>query len=384
MPVPLPTADTVNLVPPDSAETQIMADGVASAVAGHEGLLPIQQALIEALFPALTGHSVTVANRPAIKPAELALALARRDLSFRSRGVQLMLLCALVRHPLPEDVADNVAQFACELGVEEGMVRVAREFAAGSLGLAAYDFTRNGYEGTWHEEESGTALHSSRVLHEAWELSVNDPELAARWAALESLPGDTIGRKVWEMYQARGFTFPGTPGSAPPLLAQHDWVHVLADYGSTVESEVEVFGLIARANDDMHAFSLLAMVIALFETGYLAHGAGLFESSPGHFSSNPSMAVRLADAMGRGARCHDDETGADSIDFLRMDWFAVAHRACDDLRERFHLLPKSAAAVAAGSVGPWSPGGISPFQMQSGRALAASRGQRYDAHGASV
>jgi hypothetical protein len=384
VPVPLPTADTVNLVPPDAAEAQIMADGVASAVAGHEGLLPIQQALIEALFPALTGHSVTVANRPAIKPAELALALARRDLSFRSRGVQLMLLCALVRHPLPEDVADNVAQFACELGVEEGMVRVAREFAAGSLGLAAYDFTRNGYEGTWHEEESATALHSSRVLHEAWELSVHDPELAARWAALETLPGDTIGRKVWEMYQARGFTFPGTPGSAPPLLAQHDWVHVLADYGSTVESEVEVFGLIARANDDMHAFSLLAMVIALFETGYLARGAGLFESSPGHFSSNPAMAVRLAEAMARGARCHDEETGADSIDFLRMDWFAVAHRACDDLRERFHLLPKSAAAVAAGSVGPWSPGGISPFQMQSGRALAASRGQRYDAHGASA
>jgi hypothetical protein len=384
VPVPLPTAETVNLLPPDAAEAQTLADGIASAVAGHEGLLPIQRALIEALFSAMTGHRVTATNRPAIKPTELATALARRDLQFRSRGVQLMLLCALVRHPLPEDVADNVAQFACELGVEEGMVRVAREFAAGSLGLAAYDFTRNGYEGTWHEEESATTLHSSRLLHEAWELSVNDPQLAARWTALETLPGDAVGRKVWEMYQARGFTFPGTPGSAPPLLAQHDWVHVLADYGTMVESEVEVFGLIARANDDMHAFSLLAMVIALFETGDLARGAGLFESSPGHFSSNPNMAVRLADAMLRGARCHDEETGADSIDFLRMDWFAVADRACDDLRERFHLLPKSAAAVAAGSVGPWSPGGISPFQMQSGRALAAARGQRYDAHGASA
>lgn len=38
-----------------------------------------------------------------------------------------------------------------------------------------------------------------------------------------------------------GFSCPGPPGSAPPLLAQHDWVHVLADYGSTVESELEVF-----------------------------------------------------------------------------------------------------------------------------------------------
>ena len=151
-------------------------------------------------------------------------------------------------------------------------------------------------------------------------------------------------------------------------------MHVLADYGSTVESEVEVFGLIARANDDMHAFSLLAMVIALFETGYLAHGAGLFESSPGHFSSNPAMAMRLADALRRGARCHDDETGTDSIDFLRMDWFAVAHRACDDLRERFHLAPEVGGRRGGRFRRPLESGGISPFQMQSGRALAAPAG----------
>ena len=267
------------------------------------------------------------------------------------------------------------------------MVDVAREFAAGSLGLAAFDFQRNGYEGTWHEheEESVGALHSTRVLHDAWEAAPHDPELAAGRASLETLGPETIGRKVWEMYQARGFTFPGTPGSAPPLLAQHDWVHVLGDYGTTVESEVEVFGLISRANDDMHAFSLLAMVISLFETGYLASGAGLFESSPGHFSSSPDMAVRLSDAMRRGALgATTSETDADSIDFLRMDWFAVGHRSCEDLRERFHLVPKSAAAVAAGAVGPWEPGGISPYQMNAGRELAAARGLPYDAHGASV
>jgi hypothetical protein len=208
--------------------------------------------------------------------------------------------------------------------------------------------------------------------------------LAAQWAALESLPSDSIGRKVWEMYQSRGFTFPGTPGSAPPLLAQHDWVHVLGDYGTTVESEVEVFGLIARANDDLHAFSLLAMVISLFETGYLATGAGLFQSSTGHFSSDPNMAIRLADALLRGALCHDDVTDSNSIDFLKMDWFSVAHLSCDELRERFHLVPKSQEAVAAGSVGPWEQGGISPFQVNAGRELAAKSGRPYDAHGASV
>jgi len=383
-PVPLPDPVTVDLRPPDAAESQVLAEAVASATAGREGLQVVQRALIQALVPAMTGHEVTVPEQPAMTPSRLGEALARRDLMFRTRIVQTMVLCALVRHPIPDDVARDVAAFAAELGVHDGMVDVAREFASGSLELAAHDFRRNGYEGTWNEEESAHVVHSTHVLHDAWAFSTDDPELAAHWAALEGLPADSLGRQVWELYQARGFAYPGSPGSAPPLLCQHDWVHVLGEYGTTVESEVEVFGLIARANDDMHAFSLLAMVISLFETGYLARGAGLFEASPGHFSSSPGMAVRLSDAMRRGALCHDAETGSDSVDFLQMDWFAVADHSCEDLRARFGLVPKAGAALAAGSVGPWQPGGISPFQMRAGRELAASRGLPYDAHGTSV
>jgi hypothetical protein len=383
VPVPLPTPDTVNLVPPDAAESQVMADGMATAVSGAEGLLPVQERLIKALFPAMTGHEVEVRGRPRVPPDEFAAALSRRNAAFRSRAVQFTLLCALVRNPLPQDVADSVTELARALGVEEGMVDVARDFAAGSLGLAVVDFQRNGYTGTWDEHQAAAAVHSSRDLG-AWEFCVDDPELADRWAALEHLPPEAIGRKVWEMYRARGFRFPGAPGSAPPLLAQHDWVHVLADYGTTVESEVEVFGLIARANDDMHAFSLLAMVISLFETGMLEHGAGLFDASPGHFSGTPGMADRLADAMRRGARCHDEVTGSDSVDFLALDWFSVAGSTCEELQARFNLPDKSEAAKAAGSVGPWGPRGISAFQLKSGQEMADALGVPYDAHGASL
>ena len=384
VPVPLPSPEVVDLQPPDAAEAQALADGVASAVVFHGELTPVQRALIGAIFPAMTGHRVAVAEPRRMTSPALATVLAHRDLPFRTRVVQIMVLCSLVLHPIPDEVAEQVAAVARELGVEEGMVHVARDFASGSLDLAVEDFRRNGYEGTWNERASVTTLHSTRVLRDPWATSVDDPALAARWAALETLPGDSLGRKVWELYQARGFSFPGTPGSAPPLLAQHDWVHVLADYGTTVESELEVFGLIARANDDLHAFSLLGMVISLFETGDLPSGAGLFQASPGHFSSRPEMAVRLADAMRRGALCHDAATGSDSIDFLSLDWFGVANLTSEAARERFHLVPKSAEARAAGTVGPWEQGGISPFQMESGRALAARRGVPYDAHGAAA
>lgn len=80
----------------------------------------------------------------------------------------------------------------------------------------------------------------------------------ARWSSLENCPPGSLGRGVFEFYRSRGFSFPGLVGSAPPLLAQHDWVHVLADYGTTIESELEVFMFIARANADPRAFSLVA------------------------------------------------------------------------------------------------------------------------------
>jgi hypothetical protein len=381
LPVPLPTTETVKLTPPDAAEATFTARGCATAVAPAGGLTPLQRVLLEALFRAMTGHAVDLGDLQPISARELAEGLADRNLGFRTRGVQIMVLAALVLRPLPTEVTDRVAEYARELGVDESMIGVASRFASGSLGLAAIDFDRNGYTSDW-QADAANELHTSHELATAWESSVDDPELAARWAALESLDPESLGRRVWELYRARGFSFPGTPGSAPPLLAQHDWVHVLADYGTAVESELEVFGFIARANDDMRAFSLLAMVVSLFETGYLRTGAGLFESSVGHISADADVVVRLADAMRRGALCSDETTGNDSIDFLRIDWFELAPVPLDEVRTRFRVHPKSSDAIAAGSRGPTEPGGISPFQLDAGQRLADRLGLTYDNYGA--
>jgi ubiquinone biosynthesis protein Coq4 len=195
---------------------------------------------------------------------------------------------------------------------------------------------------------------------------------------LRKLPEGTLGREVVKFYDARGFEFPGRPGSAPPLLAQHDWVHVLADYGSTVESEIEVFAFISRANDDPRAFSLLAQIISLFETGYAAMGMGLFEYDRGHLS-HEGMAVRLADAMRRGALAAASNK---SVDLFAVDWFAYADRPIDDVRTELAIVPKAPHAIDCGSVTPWEKGGISPFQYEHARTRAEERGKPYDSYGA--
>ena len=279
MPTPLPEPTQVLLVPPDATEVAGLSRAIRSAVAGDGELSATQRLLLEAVLPAMTGpRPSSTASRSA--PRGSGPCWPSGTSSSAPRIVQTMVLLALLARPIPPALADRVAAYAREACVEEGMLEVARRLAEGSLGLAAMDFERNGYTATWHPEDAAV-LHTSRHLESAWQESVDDPELARSWAALEELPDGTLVGRITEFYRARGFTYPGLPGSAPPLLAQHDWVHVVADYGTTVESELEVFVFIARANDDMHAFSLLAMVVSLFETGYLRSALGLFEYSPG-------------------------------------------------------------------------------------------------------
>ena len=366
MPTPLPSAEQVLLVPPDATETAWLGRGVVTAVTAPGGLTELQQLLVRALFVSMTGHEIDPTAMEAVGPAEFADGLARRNLEFRTRIVQIMLLCGLVLTPMPAVVAARLREFADELGVDDDIIAVAQAYADGALDLAGTDFARNGYLASV-EPARLKAVHAS-ALNSSWGQVEHDPGLAGRWAQLEQLPVGTIGRGVADFYRDRGFVYPGLPGSAPPLLAQHDWVHVMAGYGTTVENELEVFGFIARANDDPRAFSLLAMVVSLFETGYLAAGAGLFTADPGHLNRS-GMPVRLADAMRRGALVPG------SRDFLELDWFELADRPIAVVRAEIGVPPKGPAAVAAGSPGPWQDGGISPFQLAAAQRRAQALGR---------
>jgi len=364
MPIPIPSADAADLSRPGLAETELLARGVRGAVSGRDPLTPLQGLLLSAVFTSMTGHSVDVAGASPIGPELFSQALARRDAAFRRRIVQVMLLGALIVHPITASVSARLRAFAVDLDVDDEIIGVAEAYAAGALDLAAADFARNGYLASLDKTRM-SALHV-RALEQPWDAVEADPVLAGHWASLQDLDVGTVGRGVADFYLDRGFVYPGLPGSAPPLLAQHDWVHVLAGYGTSLENELEVFAFIARANDDPRAFSLLAMVVSLFETGSLASGAGLFQADPGHLRT-PGMAPRIADAMRRGAML----TG--SHDFLDMDWFAVADRPVTVLRNELHLTDKQLPPTVV-SPGPWAPSGITDYQLTAARNYARFTG----------
>jgi len=378
MPVPLPDSDEL-LPPPEPDEVMIMARAVVTAVSGPEGLTDLQHSIITADFAAMSGVHVNPDYLEPIGPVEYSKALRGRDEGFRIRMIQQMVLCALILDPLPPYIVERISRYAYELSVDEDMLRVAQEQMQGARHLIGSDFLRAGYTSLQRESDADNAAKATPDV-QRW-AAVEDPALAAKWASLEDLGQSTLGRKVWEFYRSRGFQHPGAPGSASPYLSQHDWVHVIADYGSTVESEIEVFGLIARANDDPSGFSLLVMVLSLFETGMLSEVA-IFEQAAGHLTRNTRrMGVRMADAMYRGAIVGAKFGGRD---LMEIDWFEFADRDLFDVRRMVGMPPKSEPTCRAGSVGPWAPGGISEFQLGMGRSMAESLGVEYNSFGATA
>lgn len=363
VPVPFPSPEDTDLVPPGRDEMRLICGGIHANAAPDSGWTELQHVLISAMCEALSDFEFDPAwYDDVVTPMDLARGLARRNEFVRARILQQVVLHALILNPTPPEVVERIGQVATALGVGEHFLGDVEKYGPESYDAAIIDFARNGYAGdftTRHRPVLGT----NRDIGDGWGVVEDDARLADKWAALESCPTGSLGRDVWEFYKSRGFSFPGSPGSAPPLLAQHDWVHVLADYGTTLENELEVFGLIARADDDPRGFSLLVMVIGLFETGMISRAGGLFEADAGHLAAE-GMSTRLADGMRRGALARPD--GDVDKKFLAIDWFTYAELPVQEVRQRFQIPDKSDKALAAGSVGPWHPDGISSFQRNAG------------------
>ncbi|MEQ8718109.1 MAG: hypothetical protein RIE08_10935 [Acidimicrobiales bacterium] len=360
--------------PPDRDEVIHITRGLKTAMQPEGGLTELQTQVLTAITTSMTGYELDVAELEPLGPVEFAEGLAGRDLRFRTEMTQLMELGHMILEAPDLAVADRIVSFAAELDLDTAPLQKARALATGSAQLVAADIDRATYI-TRLDLSSFTPLRSEDDHVRAWSSTVDSPELLAKWRALGELEKGTLGRAVHDFYQARGFRFPGEPGSVPPLLAQHDWVHVLADYGSRLEAEIEVFAFMARASDNPEAFALLGMAITLFHTGLLPSAAGFFEADKGNLAKD-GMPERLADAFRRGA------LGRGSVDYIALDYFSMAHRPLDDVRRDFGITAKSDAAVAAGSRGPFEPGGISEAQIEAGRRMAETLGRPYDAQGA--
>jgi hypothetical protein len=340
-------------------EVVLVARGIATAVAPPGGLTEVQEVLLEAIASALTGFDVDYHDLEPLGCDELADVLASKDLGYRQRIVHHMVLGELVLKPLPTEVAHRVATYAKALGVDDHFVRVARRYAQGAYGLAWMDLRRSGFVD--HVKDVDPALMHTGIRQTDPFMSAGpDPEVEARWVAFRELPVGTLGRSVVDMYDGRGFALPGSQFGASPYLAQHDFAHVLADYGTNMKGELEVFAFVGRADPDPKGFAWLATLIGLFDTGFVADTGFFVRDVKERSLQAAGMQHRIADAIARGKRVSERF----GTDLFEVDFHALADCPVDEVRSRLSIRPKSQAALAGGSAGLFDWEGMSESQQQ--------------------
>jgi hypothetical protein len=341
-----------------------IARAIASAIEPEGGLEPIQVSLLGAVIEALLDVRVDLGSLEPFQPDELADVLAGRSDEFRRRVVHQMVLGELILRPIPPEVARRVAAYAAALDIDDQFVRIARRYAQGGFGLAWLDLHQSGFTEHWERARLDQLKTNVKLEHQL-AAGVEDLALAEVWASFQQYSPGTLGRGVWDMYRGRGFGLPGSKGGASAYLAQHDFVHVLADYGTNLHGELEVFSLIGRADPDPKGFAWIATLVGLFETGYVAD-AGFFTGDlKERRLDSPSMHVRMADALRRG-RVLRDRLG---IDLLEVDYHEFAAQPVDEVRAELGFEPKSDRAVEAGSPGAFDVDGMSRIQQEFAGSL---------------
>jgi hypothetical protein len=346
---------------PELDEVIFVSRGIATAVSPSTGLADVQAELLRAVTHALTDVDVDYHDLEPLGPDELAAVLADRNEGYRQRIVHHMVLGEMVLRPLPTEVAHRVALYSQALGVKDEFVRVARRYAQGAYGLAWMDLRRNGFIDHVRSLDGAEAEPLPQPPGaDPFEPARVDPDLEARWTAFAELPEGSLGRRVHELYTGRGFPLPGSVGGAPEYLAQHDFVHVLADYGTNLRGELEVFAFIGRADPDPKGFAWLATLIGLFETGYI-EDAGFFERDVREHNLRTSgMNVRVADAIKRG-KIVSEHYGTD---LFCVDYHDLAGRPVEEVREILRFPGKGTEAVDCGSPGAFDRDGMSERQKQ--------------------
>lgn len=340
---------------------KLVERGIITASTPPGGLTPLQRRLMWSFGTVLLGiPDFDPSEAEPLSAPDLAAALAHTPERTRQLVAQLMVTLELVLRPLPTEVCERVASYARALHVDEGMVDVARDYAHGALGLALKDLKRNGYFHDFGQRPDVEAtLHVHAPLSAPFENRHHDEELYDLWCRLERSPEGSLGHGVARFYRSRGFTFPGHEDSVSPTLAQHDFVHVLGDYGAVIDSEIETFAMISGSIPDPTGFSWLAGMVGLFETAFIPSAAGgVLEADPGHLS-HPGMCLRLADALRRGRLAkHDLMYG--------VDYFDIADRPLGEVRDLLGFERKDVDAIRVGSPGVFERAGYTPWQLEHG------------------
>ena len=257
------------------------------------------------------------------------------DISLTSELVhcilQLLLMLNLVDKQTLVKKASYVFAFAKHYKISEPMLRQLRFLVKGQYWKLKLDFKWNSYNGVGIRREFKRhglfgGLRRYLCMH-GW-LSI--PSLTKKYKALQDYPTDTLGYNLWKYLKDRGFSFPGEKGGFIETVFWHDLVHVLAEYDTDFEGEVEIAGFTAGFLKH-NPFFLVFYIFVQLKLGVKIAILALAKTGVFH---EPEMAGLFLRAIMRGRKVTFDFT--DDWDFAED-----LKEKLSVLRERYHIEPKT-------------------------------------------
>ena len=318
----------MQLPPPEHAKVAIGA--VLGAFAPSGGLDELQASVLESLSLALFDLDLRADPIQALSAVEF---LEQSAPAFRHQAVCVMAVLEMVASPLSPAAADGVARYAHSLGVEHGALRAASDRADGHLRMMHADFERSSWytRTTIHGMLHGQfrELAKSKVAYQGIAAS---PKIAKKWLALRECPEGSWGRGLADFYDQHDFPFPGERRGIYELGACHDFVHVLADYETTPEGELDVFGFIAAAMPGDEGLILLSVTFGLFQNDSIHRASGRrIRNARADTMADVGAVDRFTQAVHRGSMC--------TADVMSVDHFALAPLPLAEVREMFNVVP---------------------------------------------
>ena len=240
---------------PGSGSLVLRALAAVSRAGGVLSLHPIHRETLIAIDQHVLGSGTDVDVLDGRIPDGLEAALSDDDLRRTVLHVAVV-LPFLAAADQPARVRTLEALGRC-LGLSDPWVADAKRAAHGHyvrLGLHCMREVRTMSHSTIASELAEVARSALRIDA--------DPELRARYAALERLPAGTAGRELLRYYEDNAFLCPGEAGSwQSRVFLLHDVAHVLSGYDTTPDGEFGVEAFTAGSSPhDLIGFTMLIVM----------------------------------------------------------------------------------------------------------------------------
>jgi len=297
-------------------KTIAMADGALNAA--ERRMMDAVQRMIGTDYP--------IDELAAITPVELAQGLPDRQI--RRQLVHGMIVMSLIDGKTGEEETGLVEQFAQALEIDVPEVKNLRhvlnkEILPLRVDMARRIWLRPKVKEIWNREGVrglGKFLLGMLGRYE-------NPELAARYQALEHYPVGSLGRSYWEYCRKNGFAFPGEKGGAAEPVLFHDCAHILSGYGTDPEGEVQI-ACFSAGFQRREPWLFVFFVLLQFHVGIRM--TPITTARTGFFDPEKAMI-----AIRRGAAMNVDLNDG-------WDYWPVMGEQVEELRRRYNILPVEA------------------------------------------